>query len=398
MPEAIRLIEQAAPALPSVKVPLTEAYGRTLAEDLRSQVDHPSADNSALDGFACRAADTRSASRAAPVTLKLVGEVSAGGQFSGTLGAGEAVGIYTGAPVPAGADAIIRVEDTEMDGSRVRLFAPASAGDVRRRGHDLRAGEVYLRWGRRLDAAAVGVAAAMGHAEVPVARQPRVALLTTGDEVLRPGEALRPGQVYDANSYSVTGLLRAAGAEAVLLPHVQDDLDLLEQALAGVGDVDLLLTSGGVSMGRYDFVRDLLFERGEVLFWKVAMRPAGPVLFGRWQGLPVLGLPGNPVSSMVAFLVLAKAFLNRALGSSEPCPYHRRRPAVAGEALPGAGFKEAFLRVRWGAAGQVHLSGNQGSSVLTSMLHADALALIPPHTAYAAGEALEVIPLGPYLR
>jgi molybdopterin molybdotransferase len=181
---------------------------------------------------------------------------------------------------------------------------------------------------------------------------------------------------------------------------VRDDKTQLLKTLKQAGQLDLLLTSGGVSMGNYDFVRDLLFEEGEVYFWKVAMRPAGPVLFGRWQGLPVLGLPGNPVSSMIAFLLLAKAFLQISLGSTETLPYHQRLKAVAATNLKGAGFKENFARVRLEprAAGLMASStGNQSSGVLTSMLLADALAVVPANMNYQAGDGLEVIPLRPYL-
>lgn len=399
--EAIGTLSAAAPAPAQERAPLAGALGRVLAADLPSLVAHPSASDSALDGYACRAEDTLGASRERPVRLRVVGEVAAGRAFAGTVGPGEAVQLYTGAPVPEGADAVIRVEDTERQGEAVLLCAPASRADVRPRAQDFDAGEVLLERGQRLDAASLALAAAMGHAEVPVSRRPRVGVLATGDEVLSPGQALRPGQVYDANSAALAALVAAAGAEPVPLERVRDDVDALERALAASGPLELLLTSGGVSMGKHDVVRDLLFERGEVLFWKVAMRPAGPVLFGRWRGLPVLGLPGNPVSSVVAFLVLAKAFLNRALGSAEPLPYRRRLAAVAGEALAGAGFKEAFLRVRLAereGVRQATLTGSQNSGVLRSLQLADALAVIPPHRAYGPGEALEVIPLEPYLR
>ena len=240
----------------------------------------------------------------------------------------------------------------------------------------------------------------MGYGELEVVRKPRVGILATGDEVIEPGETLRPGQVYNANTYSVAGLLRAAGAEPVVLPHVADDPAALAEAVAAAGGLELLLTSGGVSMGKYDFVRDLLFDDGEVFFWKVAQKPAGPVLFGSWQDLPVLGLPGNPVSSMIAFLILGWAFLHRASGRSDALPYHQREAATAAVTLKGAGFKETFTRVKLvqgekGLAAQS--TGNQSSGVLTSMLHADALAMIPPHTVYGPGDRLEVIRLASFL-
>lgn len=405
--EAITLIQQEAHKVrpSSHATALTQSFGRILAKDLRSKVAHPSLDNSALDGYACRADDTAHASQDNPVTLNVIGDVPAGAVFSGELGVGEALSIYTGAPVPAGADAVIRVEDTVKDtgreGNTVKLFAPASAGDIRKRGQDFEVGAPLLKKGTRLDAASIAVAAAMGHAQLPVLQKPRIGILATGDEVIEPGQSIRDGQVYNSNSYALVGLVRSAGGKAVLLPNVEDDKEKLESTLAATQNLDLLLTSGGVSMGKYDFVRDLLFEDGTVHFWKVAMKPAGPVLFGQWRDLPVLGLPGNPVSSMIAFLILAKAFIHTALGATEPLPYYRRQKAVTDVPLKSAGFKKTFIRLvaKQNEDGKLHVNttGNQNSGVLTSMLYANALAVVPPHTQYAAGDELEVISLTPFL-
>ena len=393
--EALATLQQRAPRLGAEQVALQKALDRTLAQDLKSPVNHPTLDNSALDGYACRAADTLGATPATPVTLRVVGDVPAGSIFSGEVGHGEAVGIYTGAPVPKGADAIIGVEFTEVSGEQVQLIRPANPNDIRPKAQDLRRGEVYLKRGQRLNEAAIGIAAAMGYADVPVVKRPRVGVLATGDELAEPGEPLRDGQVYNSNAYALAALVTRAGGEAVRLPNVKDDLRLLETSLAGL-ELDLLLTSGGVSMGRYDFVRDLVFGKGEVYFWKVAMKPGGPVLFGRYGELPLLGLPGNPVSSLVVFRLLGEAFLAAALGSTEPVPYHRRRPAYAATPFKGAGFKETFARVTLGydAGGRTVAAstGNQSSGVLRSLLLADALAVIPPHTNVEVEERLEVIP------
>jgi molybdopterin molybdotransferase len=394
--QALELLQEEARTLPTETVPLTQGLGRTLARALRSRVDHPSLDNSALDGYACRAADTAKAAKENPVTLRLVGDIPAGSVFSGTVGVGEAVGIYTGAPIPEGADAIIGVELTERTGERVRFFRPASPKDIRPRAQDLRVGEVYLEGGQTLTAAAVAVAAAMGHAELPVVRRPRVGILATGDELVEPGEPIQGGQVYNSNLYGLAALVAQAGGEAVRLPNVRDDLKLLEKSLSH-HDLDLLLTSGGVSMGRYDFVRDLLFDKGRVHFWKVAMKPGGPVLFGAFGELPVLGLPGNPVSSLVVFQLLGRAFLAAALDSSEPIPYHTRLPAVAETPFAGSGFKETFARATLRLDAErgylASSTGSQSSGVLRSLLLADALAVVPPHTDIEVGGRLEVISL-----
>lgn len=393
--EAIDVIQSHAAPLGAENAPLTEALGRTLAGNLSSHVDHPNRDNSALDGYACRAADTEGAGESTPVQLTLVGDVPAGSMFGGRVGPGEAVGIYTGAPLPEGADAIVGVEFTETEAGAVRLKKPASGSDVRPRAQDLRAGEVYLNRGQTLTAAAVGVAAAMGYAEVPVVQKPRVGILATGDEIIEPGRAIRDGQVYNSNAYALAALVTQAGGEAVRLPNVRDDLSALQTAVEAQG-LDLLLTSGGVSMGRYDFVRDLLFERGKVHFWKVAMKPGGPVLFGSYGGLPVLGLPGNPVSSLVVFRLLGRAWLQRALGSSEPLPYHTRLSATTTTAFTSSGFKETFARavLSFDADGgyRARSTGNQSSGVLRSLLLANALAVVPPHTDVEVGERLELIP------
>jgi molybdopterin molybdotransferase len=296
--EAIGIVQREAAFLGTEEVPLLEAYGRTLAEDVVSLVDHPSADNSALDGYACREADTLTATKENPVRLKLTGEVQAGSLYEGEVGQGCAVSIYTGAPMPGGADAIVPVEVAEEREGEVLVYRPASPGDVRPRAQDLKAGESYLPKGLFLTAARVGVAAAMGHAVLKVARRPRVGILSTGDEVFEPGTPIREGQLYNANGYSVAGLVREAGGVPVVLPRALDEPQALKRAIEGVGGIDLLLTSGGVSMGKYDLVRDLLLDEGTVHFWKIAVRPGGPAMFGEWRNLPVFGLPGNPVSSL----------------------------------------------------------------------------------------------------
>ena len=405
--KALHILQANARPLESERIPLLEAHNRTLAHHLNSLVDHPNCDDSAMDGYACKLADSLSASEHTPVQLELVGEVPAGGVFRGSVGAGEAVRIFTGAPMPEGADAVVQVEVTREDekAKRVTLFAPASAGFVRARGQDFMTGETCLRAGQVLDAAAIGLCAAMGHGTVPVVKRPRVGILATGDEIITPDAnvTLAQGQVFNANSYAVAALVRQAGAEPVVLRHVEDDMHKLELAVRDAGGLDLLLTSGGVSMGKYDFVRDLLFEHGSVHFWKVMMKPGGPALFGDWHGLPVFGLPGNPVSSMMVFLVLVKAFIGRLLGQPDDVlPFHQQRTVIAGQRFKAAGPKMTFHRVALksdASSGVVtaHSTGNQSSGVLRSMVLADALAVLPAHAVVDAGERVSIMPLTPYL-
>ena len=399
--EALEAVLARAPAPVAEDVPVDDALGRTLAAAVRARADHPNVANSALDGYACRAPDTAGASDASPVRLRVVGEVPAGRTFPHAIGPQEAVSIYTGGAVPTGADAIVPVEATARDGDVVLVRRPASRDDIRPRAQDIAEGEVGLEPGRRLDAAALALAAGMGHASVPVTRSPRVGVLATGSELVAPGGSLAPGQVFDANATGIAALIRAAGGEPRMLPRVTDDMQALRGALSGQPDLDLLVTSGGVSMGRYDLVRDLLFEHGSVDFWKVLMRPGGPVLFGTLDGVPLLGLPGNPVSSLVAGVLYATAFVERGLGRSGPPAYRRRTVAVADETLSASGPKETFLRVRLEARDhetRAARTGSQSSGVLRSMAVADALAVVPPGSEIAAGGAVEVIPLRPILR
>lgn len=399
--EAIARVRALAPRAGLEHLPLDDALGRILAADLAARADHPGADDSALDGYACRAADTEGAAAGSPAELRVVGEAAAGRPFDGRVGPGEAVRIMTGAPVPTGADAIAPVEVAREEGGRVRLSRPARREDIRPRAQDLRAGETYLRAGERLDAAALALAAAMGHGEVPVRARPRVAVLSTGDEVVPPGAPLAPGQVFDSNAFAVAALARAAGCAAWRLPRVADDPEGLARALEEGGGADLLVTSGGVSMGRYDVVRDLAFEEGEVVFWKLALKPGGPALFARWRGLPLLGLPGNPVSSMVVFLLLGRAFTDAMTDRHGPLPYEDRVEAEAAVRLAASGAKETLVRValeaRPGRPPLARPTGSQSSGVLRSMRLADALAVLPPGHVAEAGGRVEVIPLAPHL-
>lgn len=370
------------PAPGTETVPLAQARGRTLAADLPARVSHPSATESALDGIAAREADTLIASPTSPVRLRVVGESRAGVPFSSTVSPGECVRIYTGAPLPAGADAICPVEQLTDEGAdHVLLARPASPADVRHEGGDFRAGEVVLQAGQLLTSPRVALAAALGHAEVPV-RRLRVALLSTGDEVIEPGQLLQPGQVYDSNRYGLHAMLEECGCDVLPLGHAPDSPEALQDIIAGAGGADVLLTSGGVSMGRYDFMRDLLIERGRVAFWKVRMRPGGPALLGGWNGFPVFGLPGNPVSSLVVFHVIVRPAL-----TGQPVGTLRLRAATPFRGLPD---KTAFWRgVLQG--GEVHDYGKQGSGVLRSLSDANALVVVPEGGVVRAGDDVDVI-------
>ncbi|MFC4638493.1 gephyrin-like molybdotransferase Glp [Deinococcus hohokamensis] len=381
--QAQALLRSHLPSPLTETVPLAAGWGRTLAEPLRARVSHPSATESALDGVACRAADTGAATAHAPVTLQVVGESRAGQPFLEPVAAGQCVRIYTGAPMPPGADAICPVEQlVEVGPHEVALRRPARPEDVRHEGSDFHAGEAVLPGGLRLTPARLALAAALGHDRLPVRRALRVALLSTGDEVVAPGQPLTRGQVYDSNSVGLHALLRECGCEVQDLGHAADTPAALERALAQAGGTDLLLTTGGVSMGRYDLLRDLLIGEGQVAFWKVRMRPGGPAILGRWQGLPVFGLPGNPVSSLVVFQVIVRPAL-----TGQPVQTLRLRAATPFRTLPD---KTAFWR---GVidGGQVRDYGAQGSGRLRSLSEADALVVVPEGQPVTPGDEVEVL-------
>lgn len=383
VPEARAMLTDLLPASQPETVPVAEAAGRYLYADLEAKVSHPSATESALDGIACREADTLSATQGSPLRLKVVGESRAGVPFAGHVGAGECVRIYTGAPVPGGADAICPVEQLEDDDSdAVLLLRPASPSDVRPEGGDFRAGEVVLHTGQRLTPARLALAVSLGHAEVTVRRRLRVALLSTGDEVREPGTVLTPGQVYDSNRYGLAAMIREAGAEVIDLGHAPDSPQRLAELVEGAGGADVLLTSGGVSMGKYDFMRDLLLEQGRVSFWKVRLRPGGPAMLGGWRGLPVFGLPGNPVSSLVVFQVIVRP----ALTGEQPFTL-RLRAATPFRAIAD---KAAYWRGNI-QGGTVSDYGKQGSGVLRSLSDTGALVIVPEGQPVEVGDEVEVM-------
>ncbi len=387
-------------ALEHEGVALREAHGRFLAEEVTSAEPVPAFDNSAMDGFAVRAADTAGASADSPRSLRLAGESRAGRPAAGALSGGEAIAISTGAVLPDGADGVVRVEDTSSANGMVEIRAEVERGrDVRRAGEDIEAGAVVLRGGSRIGPAELGVLASVGYDEVRCHRRPRVRVLSTGDELLEPDEPLRPGAVRNSNSYSVPALAVEAGAEVVGVGSVGDDRDSSLEAIEQALDADLTVICGGVSVGEHDHVRPALSELGaEQVFWGVALKPGKPTWFGVGPGGGlVFGLPGNPVSAMVTFSLFARPAIAAMAGAPAG---GERAEAILDEAVskrPGrAHAVRCRLRLRddgWHA----QPTGAQGSHVLTSMLGADALVMLPTEGGdVAAGErvAIELLPTG----
>jgi len=387
--EALALILARVVARPPERVPLAEALGRALAEELIADLDLPPFDNAAMDGYAVRAADTAGARASQPATLRVLEDVSAGRVAGQTVTPGTAVRIMTGAPLPAGADAVIRFEETETAPGEVRVRKEVASGyNVRPRGEDVRAGQRILSAGTDLGPAEMGVLASLGRAQVPVVQRPRVAIITTGDELVGVDEPLRPGQIRDSNSYTLLGQVQRCGGVVQSLRRAVDTRAALRQAFADTAEADVILTSGGVSVGDYDLVKEVVEELGEIVFWRVAIKPGKPLLFGQLDQRLVFGLPGNPVSSMVTFEVFVRPALRRMSGfrawrrqtvTARLRQDHRSSP----QRLEYVRAWTKFVEGEW----QASLTGAQGSGRLSSMLGANSYLLIPPEVGQArAGE------------
>jgi molybdopterin molybdotransferase len=374
--------------------PILEALGQVVAEDVISGVDIPPLDNTAMDGYAVRAADTEGATEQSLLTLRVIGELAAGYLFEGAVDPGTAVRIMTGAPMPRGADAIVPFEETDEPSGRafgsfaksrdvVGILKPAAPGaNIRRAAEDVRRGATIIRAGAVLHPAQIGVLASLGKPAVRVHRRPVVAILSTGDEVREPGQLLQPGQIYDSNAYSIAAMVLANGGIPKRLGIAKDTVEALTAKLREGLDADLLVTSAGVSRGDYDVVKDVLAKEGEVDFWTVRMRPGKPLAFGAFASggrrVPHIGLPGNPVSSMVSFELFGRPAIYKMLGRDD-----WQRPlvrAIAEEPIPNTDGRRVFARAivtrrdgRYYAA----LTGPQGSGMLTSMAVANALAVVP---------------------
>ncbi len=374
--EARALIAAHVVALAAESVPLVEAHGRFVAADVDAAIDLPPFASSAMDGYAVRGADT-------PGVLSVVGESAAGSPFAGELARGQAIVISTGAVVPASADAIVPVERTSRSGDRVEIVAAIPAGEfVRRAGSDVERGARVLPAGTRLGPAQIGAAAAIGRAALPCHRRPRVAVLTTGSELRQPGEPLGAGEIYDANGPMLAAALRATGVEVTTIPAVGDDEDAHRTALRRALEHDVVISSGGVSMGTHDLVRGVGGELGvREVFWKVALRPGKPLAFGVRDATLVFGLPGNPVSALVCFELFVRPALLALQGARDARPaFSAGRLGVAVQRNPE---RDDLIRVRVaradGAPVLWPLAGQQ-SHQITVTAQADALALIPVGT------------------
>jgi molybdopterin molybdotransferase len=360
-------------------VSLAQSAGRTLAADLVAKLTQPPAAVSAMDGYAVRAADLAQA----PASLRRIGTAPAGHPFAGSVGPGECVRIFTGAIVPDGADTILIQENAEADGERIHAKQSEPVGRfVRPAGLDFKRGQTLLRAGTVLGPRQIGLAAAANHAWLEVRRRPRVAILATGDEIVLPGTEPLPGQIVSSNSAALAAFVEQAGGVASVLPIAPDTTEALQALAAGARGSDLLVTTGGASVGDHDLVRTALGTSGLALdFWQIAMRPGKPLMFGRYGDVPMLGLPGNPVSSLVCAVLFLGPMLATMLGRSDPLP--KRRRAVLGADLPANDLREDYLRAKIAEDENGNLVATpfarQDSSMLTLLATADALVVRPPH-------------------
>ncbi len=396
-----RILAKVSP-LPAEPVDIAQVLGRVLAQDIRAEISLPPFANSSMDGYAVRAEDVLSASKNAPVRLKVVMDIPAGTAPNQELGAMQAARIMTGAPLPEGATAVVRVEDTDSQWraaddaplpESVTILAPAKPGaNVRPVGEDIQAGQIILKAGTTLRPQDIGVLAALGMARVPVYRQACVAILSTGDELVEVDEPLAPGKIRNSNSYTLAGLVAAYGGIPFRLPTAHDTLEavrrLFQDALAQ--QPDIVMSSAGVSVGTFDVVRAVLEELGEVNFWRVNLRPGKPLAFGQLQGVPFFGLPGNPVSAMVTFEVFVRPVLLKLTGRADTV---MMSTAIVAEDIQSDG-RRSYLRVKLAREdGRLiaYLTGTQSSGALMSMVLADGLLIVPENVTHVpAGESLQV--------
>lgn len=391
--EALARVLAAVSPLPAAETPILEAEGLVVAEDIIAGADIPPFRNSAMDGYAVRAADTAGASIAEPVPLRLLGSIAAGVGSPLMVAPGTAVRVMTGAVMPEGADAVVRFEETDESaygptrGERIERQAigitrPAKPWDnVRPAGEDVRHGSVVIAGGTLLRPAEIGLLAALNLAGVRVYRRPRVAILSTGDEVIDIGPELEPGQIRNSNSYTLAAMAKRSGAEPVMLGVARDSMDDLSEKLSRARSADLIVTSGGVSLGDYDMVKDVLQAEGAIAIWQVRMKPGKPLAFGTIGSTPLLGLPGNPVAAAVSFEQFARPAIKRMLNRADlhaPCV-----TAKLTERIDNRGHRRHYVRALVesdGASGYtVRAAGDQGAGVLTSLARANGLLVLPEH-------------------
>ena len=387
------LLAHTVPVAEMERVPLLDAVGRVASEDIKAGFDNPPFDRSPLDGYTFAAASTRDATADSPVTLRVIGEECAGAFFDGAVGTGECVRIMTGGAIPKGCDCVVRQEDVQEDGARIHVpFTSKPYENYCYAGEDIKKNTVLIRQGQRIRAAHLAVLASEGYGDVLVHRRVRVAVASTGDELLQPGEPLRPGKIYNSNLYLLAGRLKELGAEVTVLGSVSDDIEKAAEVIASYADkVDLFLTSGGVSVGKKDIMHGVVPALGaERLFWRVCMKPGAPAIAYTRGKMLGIALSGNPFAAFATFELMAKPALLRLAGQTDVLPARRR--AVLADAFPKACLGRRFLRARVEADGRISLPDQHESGSLFSAAGCDAFVDVPAGTKpLAAGTEVEIV-------
>jgi molybdopterin molybdotransferase len=392
--EALEVLLAGAKAVGEIEqVPTLQASGRVLARPLASAMDVPPLDNSAMDGYALRASEVP-----VPETRLKVAQRIMAGEVGKPLAPGTAARIFTGAPIPQGADSIVMQEFCAVEGDGVVVRKVPKAGEwIRRTGSDVRKGDTIVAAGKRLQPQDTGLAASVGIGTMPVFRRVRLGLFFTGDELVMPGEPLAPGRIYNSNRFTLNGMARAFGCDVRDYGIVPDSLDatraMLQRASA---ECDIIVTSGGVSVGEADFVKPAVEAEGSLLMWRISMKPGRPLAFGRVGACAFIGLPGNPVSSFVTFLIFVRPFLLRTQGISEVAP--RVTDARADFDWTEPDPRREFLRAKWNANGGLDLYPTQDSAVLTSTAWADGLVDNPPNRSIRKGDRVQYLPFAELYR
>ncbi len=391
------LLSEARPLADQERIPLMQAGGRVLAEELHSPIDVPGFDNSAMDGFALHSRDMQ---RALSDGLVIAQRIPAGS--TGTeLQAGTSARIFTGAPLPAGADTVVMQEFCRVEGERVNFEQAVTPGaNIRPRGNDIKCGDTVLKSGTVLQAAHLGLAASVGVGAVSVYRRLKAAIFSTGDELIEPGQALAPGQIYNSNRYQLSALLKAQGCEVIDLGTIADDYETTRQTLlAAAEQADLVVTTGGVSVGEEDYIKTALQTVGELTLWRIRMKPGKPLAFGHIGAVPFIGLPGNPVSTFVTFVLFARPFMQFMQGRTQTTP--PSWPVQAGFEYQSKQRRE-YLRVRLNhdPAGLpvAEPYPRQGSDVLSSVVWADGLVEIPEASRVSPGDTVRFLPFSEWAR
>jgi molybdopterin molybdotransferase len=392
--DALEQVTAGITPLDSEPVAIETAHGRVLAQDISARITHPPFDSSSMDGYAVRASDVAEL----PRSLRVIGEAGAGHAFDGEVKAGQALRIFTGAPLPKGADTVVIQENTDRQGDEVTVRDAGARGDfIRPTGMDFEEGDVLLRAGRRLTARDVTLAVSTNNAKVPVRRRPKVAILSTGDELVPPGETPRPDQIISSNGYGIAAIVERAGGQAILAGIAKDTLESLGDMIESTREADILVTIGGASVGEHDLVQKALEAHGLSLnFWKIAMRPGKPLMFGQMAGQRVLGVPGNSVSALLCARLFLVPMITRLLGQSAEALV-----PLSGELdcdIEANGPRQHYMRATWtprpGALPLVAPVKDQDSSLLALLAAADCLIIRPPNAPAATkGEQVSVMSL-----